>query len=268
MLANGCLVTDGNHRFDDLDNPVPWQGFTTKGPVSIGDNVWLGANVVVTSGVTIGRRAVIGANSVVTEDVPAVLDRRRRPGPGPQRDPPLTQARPRPRPSPRPRPRPLPVEWSVCGVSGALLRTSSARIGPLNRTQLPIRGRGCPVDNRAGSSTGLRLTPRTARSAVASRMSDLIRVSHGCVAADPRPSTDLSGGARRCSPPAPRGTAVDLRPAAALLHGLWLPDHRLEPPVRSPPASGHTAVPTARGRKSPPGRPGQAASGALARTRS
>lgn len=51
--------------------PVPWQGFTSKGPVRIGDNVWLGANVVVTSGVTIGRRAVIGANSVVTTDIPA-----------------------------------------------------------------------------------------------------------------------------------------------------------------------------------------------------
>jgi acetyltransferase-like isoleucine patch superfamily enzyme len=51
--------------------PVPWQGFTSKGPVTIGDNVWLGANAVVTSGVTIGRRAVIGANSVVLEDVPA-----------------------------------------------------------------------------------------------------------------------------------------------------------------------------------------------------
>ncbi len=70
-LANGCLVTDGNHRFDDPDRPVPWQGFTSKGPVTIGDNVWFGANVVVTSGVTIGRRSVIGANSVVTEDVPA-----------------------------------------------------------------------------------------------------------------------------------------------------------------------------------------------------
>jgi acetyltransferase-like isoleucine patch superfamily enzyme len=70
MLANGCLITDGNHRFDDPDVPVPWQGFTSKGPVTIGDNVWLGANVVVTNGVTIGRRSVIGANSVVTEDVP------------------------------------------------------------------------------------------------------------------------------------------------------------------------------------------------------
>ncbi len=69
MLANGCLLTDGNHRFDDPDKPVPWQGFTTKGPTVLGDNVWLGANVVVTSGVTIGRRSIIGANSVVTEDV-------------------------------------------------------------------------------------------------------------------------------------------------------------------------------------------------------
>jgi acetyltransferase-like isoleucine patch superfamily enzyme len=70
MLANGCFVTDGNHRFDDPDTPVPWQGFTTKGPTRIGDNVWMGANVVVTSGVTVGERCVIGANSVVTTDIP------------------------------------------------------------------------------------------------------------------------------------------------------------------------------------------------------
>jgi acetyltransferase-like isoleucine patch superfamily enzyme len=70
MFANGCFVTDGAHRFDDPDRPVPWQGFTSKGPTRIGDNVWCGANVVVTSGVTIGERAVIGANSVVTRDVP------------------------------------------------------------------------------------------------------------------------------------------------------------------------------------------------------
>jgi acetyltransferase-like isoleucine patch superfamily enzyme len=70
MFANGCFVTDGNHRFDDPAKPVPWQGFSTKGPTRIGDNVWCGANVVVTSGVTIGKRCVIGANSVVTTDLP------------------------------------------------------------------------------------------------------------------------------------------------------------------------------------------------------
>jgi acetyltransferase-like isoleucine patch superfamily enzyme len=71
MLANGCFVTDGNHRFEDPSLPVPWQGFTSKGPTRLGDNVWCGANVVVTSGVTVGDRCVIGANSVVTTDLPA-----------------------------------------------------------------------------------------------------------------------------------------------------------------------------------------------------
>ncbi|TMM02794.1 MAG: acyltransferase [Actinobacteria bacterium] len=70
MFANGCFVTDANHRFDQLDKPVTWQGFTSKGPTRVGDNVWCGANVVITSGVTVGERCVIGANSVVTGDLP------------------------------------------------------------------------------------------------------------------------------------------------------------------------------------------------------
>jgi acetyltransferase-like isoleucine patch superfamily enzyme len=69
MFGNGTLITDANHRFDDPNTPVPYQGFISKGPTRIGDNVWCGANVVITSGVSIGERCVIGANSVVTEDV-------------------------------------------------------------------------------------------------------------------------------------------------------------------------------------------------------
>jgi acetyltransferase-like isoleucine patch superfamily enzyme len=69
MLANGCFVSDADHRFDDPDKPVTWQGFKSRGPTRIGDNCWLGANVVVTSGVTIGERCVVGANSVVTSDL-------------------------------------------------------------------------------------------------------------------------------------------------------------------------------------------------------
>ena len=71
MLANGCFVSDSSHRYDDLELPITWQGFDSKGPTRIGDNCWLGANVVVTSGVTIGERCVIGAGSVVTSDVEA-----------------------------------------------------------------------------------------------------------------------------------------------------------------------------------------------------
>jgi acetyltransferase-like isoleucine patch superfamily enzyme len=70
MLANGCFVSDASHRFDDPELPVTWQGFTSKGPTRIGDNVWCGAHAVITTGVTIGERSVIGANSVVTQDIP------------------------------------------------------------------------------------------------------------------------------------------------------------------------------------------------------
>lgn len=70
MLANGCFVSDSSHRYDDPDAPITWQGFQSKGPTRIEDDCWLGANVIVTSGVTIGERCVIGANSVVTKDVP------------------------------------------------------------------------------------------------------------------------------------------------------------------------------------------------------
>ncbi len=70
MFANGCFITDSSHRFDDPNTPVPWQGFTSKGPTRVQDNVWCGAHVVITSGVTVGRRSVIGANSVVISDVP------------------------------------------------------------------------------------------------------------------------------------------------------------------------------------------------------
>ena len=70
MFANHCFVGDADHRFDDPDLPITWQGFTPRGPVRIGSNVWLGKGVVVQGGVTIGDRCVVGSNSVVTKDLP------------------------------------------------------------------------------------------------------------------------------------------------------------------------------------------------------
>jgi len=46
-------------------------GFERVLPITIGDDVWLGGNVVVCPGVTIGAGSIIGAGSVVTKDVPA-----------------------------------------------------------------------------------------------------------------------------------------------------------------------------------------------------
>ncbi len=71
MFANNCFVGDADHRYDDPETPITWQGFVPRGPVRIGSNVWFGVNCVVTGGVEIGDRAVIGSNSVVTKDIPA-----------------------------------------------------------------------------------------------------------------------------------------------------------------------------------------------------
>ena len=44
---------------------------TSKGPVVIEDNVWIGEKASILSGVHIGKGAIIGAGAVVTKDVPA-----------------------------------------------------------------------------------------------------------------------------------------------------------------------------------------------------
>ena len=46
-------------------------GYTKIGRVTIGDNVFIGAESVILPGVTIGDNSVIGAGSVVTKDIPA-----------------------------------------------------------------------------------------------------------------------------------------------------------------------------------------------------
>lgn len=43
----------------------------SKGSVVIGNNVWLGDNVIVLPGVTIGDGVIVGANSVVTKNIPS-----------------------------------------------------------------------------------------------------------------------------------------------------------------------------------------------------
>jgi acetyltransferase-like isoleucine patch superfamily enzyme len=42
----------------------------SKGPVIIGNDVWIGAGAIILSGVTIGDGAIVGAGSVVTHDIP------------------------------------------------------------------------------------------------------------------------------------------------------------------------------------------------------
>ncbi|SEJ00406.1 Acetyltransferase (isoleucine patch superfamily) [Arthrobacter sp. yr096] len=57
-----------NHSMDPAE-PVFKQPLTSKG-ITIGDDVWIGSNVVVLDGVTVGSHAVLAAGAVVTKDVP------------------------------------------------------------------------------------------------------------------------------------------------------------------------------------------------------
>ena len=68
-LAQGITVTALNHNFKDATLRIDEQGISTK-PVTIGDDVWIGANAVILPGVTIGKHVVVAAGAVVTKDVP------------------------------------------------------------------------------------------------------------------------------------------------------------------------------------------------------
>ena len=68
-LAQGITVTALNHNFDDTEKRIDEQGVSTN-PVTIEDDVWVGANAVILPGVTIGNHCVVAAGAVVTKDVP------------------------------------------------------------------------------------------------------------------------------------------------------------------------------------------------------
>ncbi len=63
---NVSIYTAGHPVHPDSRN----SGYEYGIPVTIGDNVWIGGNVIILPGVTIGNNAVIGAGSVVTKDIP------------------------------------------------------------------------------------------------------------------------------------------------------------------------------------------------------
>jgi len=69
MIAPHCMIAAGNHDYVQLEKPMRHADNISKGPIKIGDGVWIGANCTITDGVSIGKHAVVSANSVVTKDV-------------------------------------------------------------------------------------------------------------------------------------------------------------------------------------------------------
>ncbi len=68
MLAADVLVIDSDHAHGDLERPMREQG-AVRGPVTIGQDVWLGAGAVVLRGTTVGAHAIIGARAVARGEI-------------------------------------------------------------------------------------------------------------------------------------------------------------------------------------------------------
>ncbi len=68
FVAPNCSFYTAGHPFDPIQRNA---GLEYAKPITVGNNVWIGGNVVVLPGVSIGDNAVIGAGSVVVRDVPA-----------------------------------------------------------------------------------------------------------------------------------------------------------------------------------------------------
>jgi acetyltransferase-like isoleucine patch superfamily enzyme len=70
IIAGNCYIGGGRYIADRLDIPMMEQGIYSKGPVVIGDDVWLGAGAIVLDGVRIGKGCIVGAGAVVTKHLP------------------------------------------------------------------------------------------------------------------------------------------------------------------------------------------------------
>ena len=68
FIAPNCVITTAGHAYDAEQRG---KGLEIALPITIGNDVWIGANVSILPGVTIGDNVIIGAGSVVNKDIPS-----------------------------------------------------------------------------------------------------------------------------------------------------------------------------------------------------
>ena len=67
FIAPNCVITTSGHAFDREQRA---NGLEIALPITIGNDVWIGANVSILPGVAVGNNVIIGAGSVVNKDIP------------------------------------------------------------------------------------------------------------------------------------------------------------------------------------------------------
>ena len=68
LMGPEVMILTSRHIFRNLDVPIMDQGMEYA-PVQIGNDVWIGARVIILPGVRIGNQVIIGAGAVLTKDV-------------------------------------------------------------------------------------------------------------------------------------------------------------------------------------------------------
>ncbi len=69
ILAQNIVMSGLNHTYTDITQPIDWQP-TTTAIITVEDDCWIAANAVITAGVTIGKHSVVAGGAVVTKSVP------------------------------------------------------------------------------------------------------------------------------------------------------------------------------------------------------
>jgi maltose O-acetyltransferase len=69
IMGPDVKIYSRNHKYDSLDIPIAVQGKNYY-ETFIGNDVWIGANVVITAGCKVGNHCIIAAGAVVTKDIP------------------------------------------------------------------------------------------------------------------------------------------------------------------------------------------------------
>lgn len=69
MFAQNVVASGLNHGYENISLPIADQPVVTA-PIIIEDEAWIGANAVITAGVTIGKHSVVAGGCVVIKDVP------------------------------------------------------------------------------------------------------------------------------------------------------------------------------------------------------
>ncbi len=67
MMGPDVIIMTANHCFNDINVPMCLQGHEKEKPVTIDDDVWIGARAIILPGVRIGKGCIIGAGAVVTK---------------------------------------------------------------------------------------------------------------------------------------------------------------------------------------------------------